>query len=169
MGLFHLIRRQQPIMLDNHRIAIGRYNSIHLNSVLSKISVLGSSENLNSQIIIIIIISQILLQLIYSCVFYKQITVLLLRTKKYADDVTSPKRCRCFHHTGMPYFNLRSSTLLRSFYSMTSVADRPIVTAVTCHICSFSLTEYTTLYIHLVKHTFSVFAALETQMYRMYA
>jgi hypothetical protein len=55
-------------------------------------------------IIIIIIISHILLQLIYNCVFYKQITVLLLRTEKYADDVARPKRYRLFHHAGNALF-----------------------------------------------------------------
>jgi hypothetical protein len=46
----------------------------------------------------------------------------------------------------MPYFKLRISTLLRSFFSTTSRADRTIVTVVTCHICCFSVTEYAILY-----------------------
>jgi hypothetical protein len=97
-------------------------------------------------IMVIIIISQLLLQLIYNCRFYKQITFLLLRNEKYADDMASPKRCRLFHHSGDAFFKLRSSTLLRSVFSTTSVADRTIVTVVTCHICCFSVTEYAILY-----------------------
>ena len=46
----------------------------------------------------------------------------------------------------MPYFEVRSSTFWRSVFSATLVADRTIVTVVTCHICCFSVTEYAILY-----------------------
>jgi len=60
--------------------------------------------------------------------------------------MTSFKRCPPFHHARDAYLNLRSSTLSRSFFSIISVADRTILTIVTCHICCFSMTEYAILY-----------------------
>ena len=103
------------------------YNSIYLNSGLSKVC-FGSEGNLNLPIIIIIIIivfSVIFIQLIYNCMFYKQITVLLLRTDNYADDIASPLHCCPFHHAGDALF--QASSLFNSSSSSSSVTSQTLI------------------------------------------